>query len=179
MKIKKYDAINDLNTKHQLKNLIKETLLLEPEINENTIFFDNETSTRSTINDMVEYIQSTEFSDYFQMEWIQKDYIDQDDIKVVANIKSLKENNFIIINKDQKFNYAVYKFDFKNLIEQGVKIDYETIDWDEFANQHKLVKDENIISLCKYEGDAFDLVNNSPEPTNKNPICYIMRSIKY
>lgn len=157
MKIKKYDAINDLNTKHQLKNLIKETLLLEPEINENTIFFDNETSTRSTINDMVEYIQSTEFSD----------------------LKSLKENNFIIINKDQKFNYAVYKFDFKKLIEQGIKIDYETIDWDEFANEHKLVKDENIISLCKYEGDAFDLVNNSPEPTNQNPICYIMRSIKY
>ena len=101
MKFKKYDAINDLSTKHQLKNLIKETLLLEPEINENTIFFDNETSTRSTINDMVEYIQSTEFSDYFQMEWILKDYIDQDDIKVVANLKSLKENNFIIINKDQ------------------------------------------------------------------------------
>ena len=65
------------------------------------------------------------------------------------------------------------------MIEQGIKIDYETIDWDEFANEHKLVKDENIISLCKYEGDAFDLVNNSPEPTNQNPICYIMRSIKY
>lgn len=179
MKFTIYDVINNLNTKHQLKILIKESLLLEPEINENTIFFDKQTNTRSTINDIVEYIQSTEFSDYSQMEWLQKNYIDQDDIKVIANLKSLKENDFIIINKDQKFNYAVYKFDFKKLIEQGVKIDYETIDWDEFANKHNLVKDENIISLCKYEGDAFDLVNNSPEPTNKNPICYIMRSIKY